>query len=281
MSKKGTLIYWTVSDILATPDQIKALGFKPPRNDFKSAMIKALRVYTKGNDKHHRTFNDVADSVSFGVFVQTVNGGSIDMNREVQLHVDKKTGTARFDEGFDSHLIRGEFETAKTTLNADQLRSSITSYVRENHGISMRPSGGIYYIDNKVEATLVKLREFFAAFPAATKLFEVPIYDDSGSLEAIEEATSSSLFNDIENLIKDFTESYNKGTLTKKQLENRREDAAKILKEVKLHEQNLRSKAESLSAKVDQVQKVLEKQMAVISGSLVDTEEFTTMLRDL
>jgi hypothetical protein len=67
MKRKGDLIFWDISELKTTKDALESLGFGAfvPRNDFKSAIIKALKIVTKGNEKLYRRFNDESDSVSF------------------------------------------------------------------------------------------------------------------------------------------------------------------------------------------------------------------------
>ena len=56
MKLKGSMIFWELSEIQTTKDELAALGFSEfvPRNDFKAALIKALKVVTKGNEKLYR-----------------------------------------------------------------------------------------------------------------------------------------------------------------------------------------------------------------------------------
>lgn len=283
--KKGSLIYWTISEFEISPEKLKDLGFGDytPRNDFKSAMIKALHKLCKGNERLYRAFNDTSKSISFGVFVQQVDGSDVEMRKEVIVNVDKSTGTVGFHVPpgveWDKTTLMSDFEGAKTTLNANQIRAAILRYVRENHGISMRPSGGIYFVDDKFKEALDKLKTLFGEFSREMTLFEVPIYGDASTLDAIEEATSTALFGEVEKLVDEVNQGYQKGTLTKKQLQNRREDVAKILEEVKLHEGNLRMKANAIRDRVNTIGELVELKLKAAEGSIVDEGEFANLLR--
>lgn len=283
--KKGSLIYWTISEFEISPEKLKDLGFGDyaPRNDFKSAMIKALHKLVKGNERLYRAFNDTSKSISFGVFVQQVDGGDIGMRKEVIVNVDKSTGTVGFHVPpgveWDKTQLMTDFESSKTTLNANQIRAAILRYVRENHGISMRPSGGIYFMDDRFKEGLDKLKTLFGEFSREMTLFEVPIYGDSSTLDAIEEATAASLFVDIDKLVAEVNQGYQKGTLTKKQLQNRKDDAANLLAEIKLQSENLRTRAKFMEEKVGRVSELVDLKLKAAEGSIVDEGEFASLLR--
>jgi hypothetical protein len=282
--KVGTQLFWNISEFSIAPEELSALGFGDfvPRNDFRSAMIKALHKYVKGNEKLYRRFNDTAVSVSFGVFVQTANGSDLDMAKEIILSVDKKTGVASSTGEIPTNLL-ADYEGGKVTLNSNQIRNMVPRFIRENHGVSMRPSGGIYFVDKRFDTDVIaKLKKLFEAFPSGHgSLYTVTLHDDQGSLESIEDSIAQTYDKEIDLLLADIDAGYKKGTLTTKQVENRKADAEKILTELKLHEANLRSKADSLVARAKKVSEVLTTRIAVAEGSLVDTGDFAGMLRML
>jgi hypothetical protein len=283
--KKGTLIYWTIKNDLETnASQIDALGFGgfTPRNDYKSAMIKALRSYTKGNDKAYRAFNDNAKSVSYGVFVQEVFQADINMRKEVIVNVNKDTGEASFiippGVSFEQSAILIPYQHGRTTLDADQVRSIVLRYVKQNQGISMRPSGAIYFFDTKFEERIEKLRNLFKAFPSST-LFEIPIYGDPGTLQAIEEATSETIFGELESMIAEINKDYTTGVITKKKLEFKKEQTDKLMARIKEHEHNLRSKAEEVTRRAQSLNDALTTRLKVAEGSIIEDGDFSVMLR--
>jgi hypothetical protein len=280
--QKGTLLFWTISDLTTTADKLRALGFGHylPRNEYKTAMIKALHKYVKGNVKLYRRFDDFPKDVKFGVFVQTTGGGTIDMNREVVITVNKTTGLASFNSQvpFDETPILTEFELAKKTLDSDQFRTLVTEFVKNNHGVPMKPSGGLYFIDKRFNGAIEELQNLFDTYPEAI-LYKMEVGSDEDSLTAIEDATAAQLFKQAEDLALEVTEAFAKGTITRKQLENRQADALKILGEVRIHEQNLRSQAESLKEKITRIDEVVSKALHSVETGLDDSEGFTSMLR--
>ena len=279
--KKGTQLFWEISEFSIAPEELAALGFGDfvPRNDFRSAMIKALHKYVKGNERLYRRFDDNHESVSFGVFVQETGGGDIAIAKELILKVDKKTG--RVDAEIYPNQLKLDYDAGKITLNSNQIRSMIPRFIRDNHGVSMRRSGGMYFLDNRHDNTVIeKLRLLFQMLPGSA-LREITLHDDAGTLDSIEEAISQTYQKEIDDLVAAVEEGYKKGTITAKQIENRKADAEKILLELKLHETNLRKQANRLKERAAKVSEVLSNQIAVAEGSILDATDFTGLLRSL
>jgi len=284
--KKGTLIYWSVSDFNTTTEEISSAGFEDfvPRNDYRTAMLKAIREYVKGEEKMYRRFNDTSASVSFAILIENPTSTDYTVRKEAIITVDKTTGAAshRSPEGWDVTPIKKAYDLAKDTLNSDQFRRVVLDYVEERGGVSMRPGGGIYFVDNDLEAKcLPKLRDLFGKFPGKTIFYEVPIYDDSATLIALEDATSAKIFGDIDEIVKEVEDKFAKGVpVTRRQIESRCEDAQVVVAKIRLHEKNLRSKASEVKHKLKAVEAVLNEMLAK-SADIVDPSEFSGLLRGL
>ena len=281
--RKGTLIYWSVSDFNTTTEEIAALGFDKfvPRNDFRTAMIKAIRSYVKGEEKLYRRFNDTSKAVSFAVFKEHATTGNLDLRKEVIITVDKDHGNATYSEPVTE--IQSYYDKAKKTLNSDQFRRVVLDYVEESGGISMRPGGGIYFVDEQLENCLPKLRDLFKPFQidGKAKLYEVPIFNDDATLDALEDATSAKIFSEIDEIVKEVEDRFSKGhPVTRRQIESRHTDALEVVKKVKLHEKNLRSKASEVRRKLKSVEDVLSNMLAK-SRDVVDPGEFAGLLKGL
>jgi len=280
--KTGTQLFWTISEFSTTPEKLSDLGFADfvPRNDFRSAMIKALHKHTKGNERLYRRFGDTCESVSFGVFLQTTNGSDMDMQKEVVLRVDKKSGAVQSVSEVPASLL-SDYEAGKVTLSSNQIRSIVPRFIRESHGVSMRPSGGIYFVDSRFdEACVAKLEALFKALPGS-KLYAPTMYNDKGALDSIEDAIAGTFQKEIDLLISEIEEGYKKGTLTAKQVENRKGDTVRILNELKIHEKNLRSKADSLVVRTKKISEILSSCISLAEGSMVESGDFASMLRSL
>lgn len=280
--KTGTQIYWSIREIMCSKDSLDKTGFGKftPRNQSKSALIKALHVYTKGNEKDYKAFDDMPGSVSFLLFVYTKTDG-LDVRKEVTVKLDKKTGLISFsDPAFDSKFLLEQYKIGKATLNRDQVSATILNFLESEGGVSMRPSGGIYFIAEHLEhATLPKLHDLFDVLGSGATLFEVTLHNEEGTLAAIEDAVSDKYLGQVDRLVSEINEAYAKGTFTKRQLEGRKTEASKIFAAVKSQSAALRSQAAAIEAKVKSVEKILDIKLKVFEGSIVDDGEFSEMLK--
>ena len=284
--RKGDMVFWEISEFETTKEAIEAAGFRVPRNNYKSALIKALKILTKGNEKDYKRFNDKDDSVSFAIFARVITGDTIDMNKEIIVRLDKKTGVV--------HHTEGGVETAaaftricevygeqKLTINASQFRSVVTDAVREAYGVSVRSGGGVYYIDKRFDERRAKLQRLFDIFPGKAKLFSFPIHSDEGSLEVIENAASTDIFGEINTLIKEVNDAFRERKITKRQLEGARDRASSIVETIKVHEENLRGSLSKVSDELNRVRTALSGVFSKVEEGIVEPEDFMRMLKEL
>lgn len=284
--KKGSILYWSVEDFnqtTTTTDDLKALGFERfvPRNDFGTAMLKAVRAFVKGEEKLYRRAK-VGKFVVFTVFTESVGENGHTLRKEITIKVDTEHGNATFEPEVIPEIKR-DYEKGKLTLSSDQFRKVILDYVEDIGGVKMRPGGGIYFLDQRLEPSMPRLRSLFKHFQGDGKvrLYEVPIHDDQDSLIAIEDAVSDKVFGEIEDIINEVEKKFSSSEpVTRKLIENRHTDAQKILQKIRMHEQNLRSKAAEVKERLSKVEAGLS-QMLAKSADIVDPGEFSGLLRGL
>ena len=287
MNRKGHLIFWEISELTTSKDHLASLGFDRfvPRNDYKSAMIKALKKVTKGDDKLYRRFNDKSDSVSFGIFAENIEGGDISIDREYVIRVNKVHGEVEMDAAVHSPLLDRlieQYEKGRETLDSSQLRSLVMKIVRrECFGLPMRSSGGIYFIDTRFEGTLDKLRELFSAFPHHAKLHIVPVYDDQGTKDAVQDAAALDVTGSVESLIADINKRFKDGTITKRQLEGDKERMERIVERMVVHKNNLREAYLELSNKTVDVQKAINLVITNVENNLIEPDDFMSALKGI
>jgi hypothetical protein len=279
MITKGLFIFWEMSEVKTNKAMLEDLGFGKfiPRNDYKTALIKALKVYTKGNEKMYRKFNDHKDSVSFSVFVEQTSADDLNLRKEITIKLNKLTGV------LENALpeIEETFRKEMTTIDSTQLRALLLKVLRRtSNAIAMRSGGGIYFVDNRFVSSLQAIENLFQAIQGA-KLYKVPVYNESTTLEAIEDATASEIFSDIENVIQEITREFNNGQLTERRLNSKMDEADQILKKVKLHEENLRSRASQVSNRVKKLQSSLKITTSKVASGVQAEESFISSLQEL
>lgn len=263
MGHIGHLVTYEIDpDLTTTATELKDLGLGladlVPRNDYKSALIKALRIATKGNDRLYRRFNDKPDSVSFGIFYQSTSANDIDISKEFVLSLDKATGNVTYPTSGELPqlvlTILDAYNTGKATLNADQFRALVANIIKTHFGVSVRRGGGIYYFDKRNPVTntgLEKLKSLFSAFPKSTLHQYRVADDDTDAAVAITDAVKTDVSEDWEAILNDTVSLAKDGKLTDKILENRIESINAVLEKVSVHEAHLRSEADTLKTKLD------------------------------
>jgi len=266
MALKGHLIYWQISEFASDKTELERDLTRwncqdlLPRNDYKSSVIRALKHILKGDDRFYRRFQDVKESVKFAVVLpEELIGDVIDIQfkKEVIITVDKDSGDVEFDDPnsplkpifFDAYI------SARKTVDSQQFRSFLLKVLRKKcHAVSMRKSGGIYYVNKDWLEELQNVRDIFNLFPKFCTLFEVPIYDDESTKDAIEVAVRDDIEDEIEGLLDEIRKRDEEGKVTSKVLQNRREEVKSLVERVRIHAEDLRTKADLLNGRLSEIQ---------------------------
>lgn len=287
--KTGSLIFWEISDMAVEPSKLVDLGFDAyvPRNDYKSAMCKAIALYKKGTEKISAR-SETQELAVFGVFQKSTTDNDISVTKEFSFSVNKRSGEVTSDDQdfnsfFETSGLKETYQASKATLNSDQIRTMLSKSIKnEFYGISLKSHGGIYFVaESRVERAKQKYERFFQEFADKAQLRVVAMHDDKGSLEAVEGAASDEVFGDIDSLIASIDKDFKSGTITARKLENDKAEAAKILQKIKAHEGSLRDSLEKVKAKLESVTTALGKVTANVENSLVEPEDFMKMLRGI
>lgn len=277
MKTLGNLIYWSIDKVTLNKDDLagilKDLGLSEdliPRNDHKTALIRALRDITKGDERFYRRFHDSKESVRFAIILPeetqtTAVDYDIDFKKEVILTLYKDSGRVKADvEHPMLQPILDNYEANRLNLDANQLRSVILKIVRNDClGVSMRKQGGIYFIDQKNQKQMAKLAGLFERLGGDNILSQVPIYDDKSTQDALELAINDDIISELQTIIEEIEIKLENGGISAKVLEGRKEEATNLMNKIIHHEANLRNKANELRSKTEQFQKALESSLDV------------------
>lgn len=288
MKRKGDLIFWEISDLSTTKDDLERLGFDKfvPRNDYKAAMVKTLKKVTKGNEKLYRRFADKEEEVSFSVFEQRTSDREITLDREITITIDKKTGALSTKAEYDGpyyQSIRDLYLSESKTINSDQFRALVLKVIQHDCcGIPMRRGGGMYFVKSDFDDVVRnRLQKLFNAFPQNARLSKVPIYDDPSTLESLEHATSEDIFDDIDSLLADINKRFENGSITKIQLEGDVRRIGAIVKKTEIHADTLRAKSVAIKAKLNLAQKAVAAVADKVRSGIVEPKDFMKALGEL
>ena len=246
-------------------------------------MVKTLRRISREKGRFPRKFNDKSDSVSFGVFLENVSGEDLSFEKEMIIHLDKKLGTFNIRGGTTEmrEQVFSGYQEAQKTLDSAQFRTLVLRIVkRECYGISMRKSGGIYFIDEKFKKTMGRLIDLFNSF-SECELHRVPIYNDPGTQEAIEHAVKEDISTEIMNIVKKVHEKMKDGSLTRRGLEGKIKEADAVFEKIEIHAANLRSKLTSITGQVENAKKHFNSMLDNAEQIALDPEDFMEELRAL
>lgn len=289
MQRKGDLIFWSISELETTKEALIDLGFDRfvPRNDYKSALIKAIKKITKGDDKMYRRFGETKDECKFGVFSEVVTGDELAFDRELGIVLNKRGGHIHPVRPEDTSsrlysLISEEFRLAAKTIDSNQFRQLVLRIVRqEGWGVAMRDGGGIYFVDARFDSMLERLQRLFTAFQSKATLHRVPIFDNAGTHEALSSAISEDIAGDIGSLVADIDKRFKEGVITKRQLEGDMNRAHEILEKYKIHSENLRARAGAINAKLRTVVDTLKAVQERVERGIVEPDDFMKSLESL
>jgi len=283
--KKGNLIFWEIDGLKVTPSELVAagLGDYVPRNDYRSALIKALNLHVKSDSTKRlkQKFDDAGDTASWSIFVK--DDAARDVSREMTINLNKVSGRIDFAGGTEAiqEAITQLYKDEQGTINTVQFRAMLINAVRSRlHGIPMKRSGGIYFIDNRFEKEREWLAGIFTKFPQI-KLMAMPVYDDQGTLDAIAEGAKFDIFSDIESLINDVENKFKEGTITKRTLASRKEEAVKILEKIEIHRENLSVEIGAVTERLTKVRGALEAVTTKVEDGVIDPEDFLAELAKL
>lgn len=282
--RKGVIITWALNDIRTTAEHLSGAGFDKylPSNGAKTALIKALKKYTKGNERLYKRWDDTNGYAKFTVFEQEIQEGELELNKELTIELNKSTGEIKplpeHRPSFDR--IKELYDLEGPTLNTDQFRAIIQNIIHSDlRGFAIRKGGGVYFVDDRFRDQLERLRKLFDMFPMNAILHIIPVYNDQETLDTLEHHASESLFGQIDNLIDDIQREFDKGTINIKKLENRKEKADEIFELIATHKENLRGAYDKVSQRLNAVSLALGKVENKVRDGIQESEDFMTMLQ--
>lgn len=220
--RKGSLIYWEISEFSTSKEVLRGLGYGDllPRNDAKASLIKALKQVTRGNPLFYKRFADHGKFVRFTVVnpktVEARNAeGQQDVDlqfqKEITISLEKSSGVVTFVSGNDQghagdaeffNEIRAIYDRERHTIDTTQFRALLVRFIREQgFGVAMRSRGGIYFLDERKAEVLATLRATFEHFRGHAKLYALSMYDEEGTRVAVRDAAVENLMGDIEEAV--------------------------------------------------------------------------------
>ncbi len=291
LQRKGDIVWWSIRELETTKEKLVDLGVPSqfiPRNDFKSALIKALiKITTKktgvrlSKKKIYKRYKDQGRYVRFGVYEwQFDPTGELALPREIVVTLDKDVGVVTSDtpgEFFDE--IKATFMHEKTTINSKQLRTVLSRIIRRTlRGVQMRDGGGVYYIDKSQDHKREELLKVFREFSVHARLHVVPANNDAQTSAEIERATTVMFVEEVDALIKDINQRFESGRITRRQLENQQQRIDEILQRHSENAENMRTQAQAIKAKLLLTELAVKEVMGRVDAGIIEPQDFMNAL---
>jgi len=259
-------------------------GFKShiPRNDASAAFTKSVIATkakfdtgeTRNPPKHHR-YPCPAGYIKVAIVRPRMSHGeywsedfcvAVYEKKVSRVYVEAKNRTEEV-EAFEIEL-RAEFnrQLREEILNHDQIRNTFNSAVHSCRPISLRPSGGVYWVDNDFSDDLKRITEFFSSVGATVSL--IPSFDNAETNQVVSSQLESSVISQYVSFVEKFDREIKTG-MSEKVYQNRMSEMQKLIKEIGYHTELLSEKAKEFQTKAEVATRVLNNRYKIAEKKAV------------
>lgn len=95
------------------------------------------------------------------------------------------------------------YRDLSTNLHADAIRAVIRNYLTSLNAISVKPSGGVYFVHMSRQATVDSLQQLVQRIGQGCSFHQLPLLDTVDQREMLTEAFQSEVEDEVRNLLKD------------------------------------------------------------------------------
>lgn len=308
MRRIGRQVWWSVADAFETDSlKLESMGFGKfaPKNAPRAALLKAIKIIKKRLGLQaegsvpklradHERFIDDADKCSIAITRPRVVNEELDGYDIIcTCKIDKNTGNLELEHGpnfFDADELKREYLKQRNVVTGQQFSQIVKLIVIGNdsnhfspvccHGVSMRPySGGLYFVDERYQDRLNKVRELFLAHTDC-RFDATPLYDeDMESVDAVDFAASTELRNHVERFTARLKTEGALG-LTERELNGKKKKAAELIARIKIHAERATSAAAEVTAKADMLTSILNTRVADAESKKVAPFNLDTAMND-
>jgi len=227
----GHLVWYTISECLIDRTTLRGYlskvglneGFMPPEIRLPDAFRRATKSAEENrvpsaNSKVFYNFlvREVTSNkeiVERALVIETVDSENKRLEYEsnaVRFTLDKKVGTVAFRKNqagisakVDQVLV--DYDIFKSHHDSRAIRSMIYNILSSLAPVSVRPSGGIYFIPIQHEETLRKLVDFISLLVGESEGWMIPVIDRNDMRDMVKEKLSDQLKTTISSLKKSIT----------------------------------------------------------------------------
>ncbi|MFD8316150.1 DUF6744 family protein [Kitasatospora purpeofusca] len=161
--------------------------------------------------------------------------------------------------------IQSAYTTNCTYFTGDRLRSLVRAYVEHLGAIKLRPTGGVYFVHHRHDATLAALRELVRRFGHGSLLARVPLPDQDEQREMVIAAFTTHARDELETLAKDLAAARRAGA--------KQAEVEKLFERYRALQASTAEHSELLSVTLDDTNDALELVKLQLTNLLTTAEE--------
>jgi len=188
----------------------------------------------------------------------------------VRFTLDKKVGTVAFRKNqagisakVDQVLV--DYDIFKSHHDSRAIRSMIYNILSSLAPVSVRPSGGIYFIPIQHEETLRKLVDFISLLVGESEGWMIPVIDRNDMRDMVKEKLSDQLKTTIRSLKKSITDD----NASVGKINNSIDDAKQIIRNFGSYQETLGSELEDMY----ELTNLIKLQVRKLADKLTATEK--------
>jgi hypothetical protein len=199
----GVNLWWTVPTLAVPAQDAQALlekyGFE--KNDMREPsdrveVSRAVHSFQNRRTKADRRMAEIAseqgDSVVYGLLDRRQHGDSVNFEQETTIRYDKNANTVQV-----TGSLVGEVEAAlveyKDKVTDQDVRYFLRKVVKMCHGVSKRPTGGIYFVPSMHSGVIESAKAFLAELASGARLYVERVVDGEQERAIVWEAVEDDI----------------------------------------------------------------------------------------
>jgi hypothetical protein len=206
--KFGVNLWWMVPGFNAPAEKVQALlekyGFD--KEDIKEPsdrveVSRAVRSFQNRRTKDERRLAEIAkthvDKVVYGILDREQGEDEVNFTQSTTIVYDKNHNTVQVS-GSLANEVSARLELMKDQINDADIRYFLRKVVKMCHGVSKRPTGGIYFVPAMFVGIIDQAQGFLAELGVGAKLYVERVMDGKQEREIVKEAVEDDLDKQLE-----------------------------------------------------------------------------------
>jgi len=191
----GVNVWWTCPGAMVDGETAQSVlvanGFD--KEDMKlpsrhKEVSRAVRSFNDRRSKKNRRIGEVVkntkDKIVYGILEREQADNKVSFEQQTTISMDKQTGEVtsqgNLKEAFDKAL--DEF---KGKCTEEDIRNFLREVVRMCHGVSKRPTGGIYFVPSRYSQFILDAQKVIASFNSRSRIYAERVMNGSAERQNV------------------------------------------------------------------------------------------------